>query len=273
MKNKIGISYITLLFYILITASCSLKGTWIKDNPDSDTPEARFSELLKLSWEKKFFDEGIENWTEKWFLDGDLAKVENTPEGIVFKAGPDPNESASHAVLWTHDSFAGNIKIEWDYTRLDTAKSFVNIIFIQATGKEEGPYLKDIASWSALRREPYMKYYFDNMNLFHISYAVNHAEDDYVRLRRYPTGPDRPFNQIDIPPDYFNTGIFLPNVTYHFTVVKAENEIFFEVKNKEVRKLFHWSTESVDPITEGRVGIRHMCTRVARYKNIMISTL
>ena len=50
------------------------------------------------------------------------------------QAGPVPRENASHAVLWTKQSFAGDVKIEYEYTRTDDANQYVNILYIQATG-------------------------------------------------------------------------------------------------------------------------------------------
>jgi Domain of unknown function (DUF1961) len=239
--------------------------------------ENKFAKLKELSWRDKFFDSGAKNWKEKWLIDGKRADVRNTSHGMIFSSGPIAYDNASHAVLWTKDSFEGDIKIEWDFTRLDTITRFVNIVYIQATGKEEGPYVKDIAEWSELRQIPYMNSYFDNMNLLHISYAAFGNEDDkdedYVRARRYPTRPDRPFNETDLEPDNFITDLFKPGIDYHFTIIKTNADLFFEVKNADICKLFHWSLQDVEPVIEGRVGIRHMFTRCSRYKNIKISTL
>ena len=185
----------------------------------------KFAELKKLSWKDKLFDSGSNNWQEKWFLDGKRADIRNTSHGMIFAAGPVAMDHASHAVLWTKDSFNGDIKIEWDYTRLDTITRYVNIVYIQATGKGEGPYSEDITEWSDLRQIPYMHSYFDNMNLLHISYAAfgndNDKDEDYVRARRYPTRPDRPFSETDLEPDNYLTGLFRPGVTYHFTFIKT----------------------------------------------------
>lgn len=139
-----------------------------------------------------------------------------------------------------------------------------------------GPFTEDIADWSTLRQVPYMSCYFDNMELLHISYAAFENEDDededYVRARRYPTRPDREFNETDISPDYFQTGLFRPGITYHFTAIKTNEDLFLEVKNSDVRKLFHWPLGDVEPLIHGRVGLRHMWTRCSRYANIRIAT-
>lgn len=59
-------------------------------------------------WEKKellFEDNGTEDWTQKWFLDGTKARVEYLPTGMYFAAGPNPGNDISHAVLWTQQTF------------------------------------------------------------------------------------------------------------------------------------------------------------------------
>lgn len=239
--------------------------------------EEKFNSLKQLEWKNVFKDKGDKDWQAKWFLDGERAQIKNTPKGMVFSAGPIVGDNASHAVLWTKDSFSGDVKIQFDFTRLDTINRYVNILYIQATGIEEEPYSKDIAEWSELRQVPYMKSYFDTMNLLHISYAAFNNDDDkpddYVRARRYPTRPGKPFDQIDIKPDNFNTGLFIPGETYHFTCIKSSTDLFLEVKNDKIRKLFHWSLKGIEPVDEGRIGIRHMFTRCSRYANMEVSTL
>ncbi len=242
--------------------------------------EETFKELLSQDWQLKFEDSGAENWRDHWFLDGCRADLRNTPRGMVYAAGPigDPvaRDNGSHAVLWTKQSFEGDMRIEFDYTRLDTIFRFVNILYIQATGICEGPYSEDIADWAHLRDVPRMSTYFNNMNLLHVSYAAfqnqNDHEDDYVRARRYPARPDRPFKETDIEPDNFKTGLFEAGVPYHFTFIKTNGDLLFEVKNDDVRKLFHWPLGDVEPVTHGRVGIRHMWTRCSRYGNIKMWT-
>ena len=238
--------------------------------------EKPFVALKQQDWQEQFADDGTADWQQKWFLDGLRADIRNTPDGLVFSAGPVPDDHGSHAVLWTKADFAGDIRIEFDFTRLDTITRHVNILYIQATGKQKGPFTEDIAEWSTLRQVPRMSCYFDNMELLHISYAAIENKDDriedYVRARRYPTRPDRAFTETDIPPDNFKTGLFIPGVTYHFTAIKTNEDLFLEVKNTDVRKLFHWPLGDVKPLTHGRVGIRHMWTRCSRYANICIAT-
>jgi hypothetical protein len=87
-------------------------------------------------------------------------------------------------------SFDGDLRIEYEFTRLDTTVRFVNIIYIQATGSGEDGFGHDISEWSDYRRVPSMSHYFRNMHTYHISYAAfgtqnNDPDEDYVRARRY----------------------------------------------------------------------------------------
>jgi len=54
-------------------------------------------------------------------LDGLTARVANGADGMAFWAGPTEKDDASHAVLWTKASSRGDVKIEYEYTRLDEA--------------------------------------------------------------------------------------------------------------------------------------------------------
>jgi hypothetical protein len=232
---------------------------------------------MDRDWQLRFHDSGTEDWRAGWFVDGERADIRNTPAGMVFSAGPVAHDNGSHSVLWTQQDFAGDVRIEFDYTRLDTITRFVNILYIQATGKQEGPFTEDITDWSHLRQVPYMSCYFNNMELLHISFAAfgnkDDNDEDYVRARRYPARPDRPFGETDLPPDNFNTGLFRPGQTYHCRAVKTDADLFFQVQGEQDGGLFHWALGDVAPLSHGRIGIRHMWTRCSRYADFKVWTL
>lgn len=257
--------------FLIITLLCStlLNG---QDMVDRD-----FEILNKsVEWQLEFYDPCAGDWHSKWFLDGLRAKIENTSEGMIFSAGPVEGDHACHAVLWTKDSFKGDVKIEYDYTRTDTRTSWVNILYIQATGAY--PYTSDISQWNHLRIIPYMSTYFENMNTLHISYAAFNRDNpdgknDYIRARRYPLTPGQNFSTTtEIPPTYFRTGLFIPGETYKITVIKATDKLYFKVEGKNDSVLFSWSLTDNQTVSEGRIGLRHMFTRSARYKDFKIYT-
>ena len=224
-------------------------------------------------WCLEFNDNCTENWQSKWFLDGLHATIEHTKEGMNFSSGPEERNDAHHAVLWTKKSFEGDLKIEYSYTRTDEKTKWVNILYIQATGANS--YASDITEWNDFRTIPAMRKYYRNMNALHISYAAyqknnTDLKSDYVRVRRYPILPGGRFSDTEIPPASFETGLFNPGETYKITVIKTHEKLYFKVKGKTHEKLFLWDLTNSEPILEGRIGLRHMYARSARYKDFKI---
>ena len=227
-------------------------------------------------WREVFFDPGTDDWKENWFLDGEIASVENTPQGMQLTAGPQWGNGRHHMVLWTKKSFAGDLKIEFEYTRRDFENRGVNIIYIQATGSGEGEYKEDIAEWKERRTTPAMSTYFNNMHTYHISFAASPGTaDEYVRGRRYiPGGVGvEGLDNTDLEPDYFtrDLNLFTPGVPHKITIIKHAKALFMRVENPDGAHFFHWDNTGAPAITEGRIGLRHMFTRSARYKNFRVS--
>ena len=236
-----------------------------------------FQQLDHLDWQEVFFDPCTENWKDKWTLDGEKATIVHSSEGMDYRAGPNRREDASHAVLWTKESFEGDIKLEYEYTKIDDVIEAVTILYVQATGSGEEGYDEDISRWAHKRSEAAMRKYFNHMNTFHISYAAfdignTTAGKDYIRARRYM--PEKKgLKNTDLKPDYFETGLFQKDQVHKITVIKKGDDLFMQLKNKEQSYLCHWSTADVPKIQKGRIGLRHMWTRGARYKNFRIYTL
>nr|WP_294936893.1 DUF1961 family protein [uncultured Flavobacterium sp.] len=238
-------------------------------------------EVLNQSkeWQLEFQDKGTKNWQSKWFLDGLQATVKNSKAGMLFNAGAKAASDSDHAVLWTKDSFKGNLKIEFNFTRKDAATKWAVILYLQATGTGIAPYVEDISKWNHLREIPAMKTYFNNMKALHISYASfendnTNSKKDYIRVRQYPVVPGQNFNTTtEIPNPYFETGLFKTDETYKITVIKTNSKLYFKVVGKNSSKLFSWNLKNHPELIEGRIGFRQMATRTALYKNISIYTI
>lgn len=243
--------------------------------PDPAKDHAAFEEAATGPWKEVFFDEGTGDWRDKWFLDGEIGAAENSPAGLRLSGGPRFGQDAHHTVLWTKDSFEGDVKIEFDYTRLDFENRAVNILFIHATGSGTGPHDRDISKWNELRKVPAMKTYFNNMHLYHVSYAAFPLDGidttAYIRGRRYMPGTGKGLEGTDFTPDYFPRGLFEPGVPHHITVIKRGTDLLMRIENNQ--QVYHckMSNTALPTVTEGRVGLRHMYTRSARYKNFRIS--
>lgn len=226
-------------------------------------------------WSLRLEDPCTGNWQSNWFLDGQIANVENSDKGMNFSAGPINRDDAHHAVLWTKESFEGDVKIEYNYTRTDSRIVNVNILYIQASGIGEEPYDTDISKWSDLRKVPTMSIYYNYMSALHISYAAfkmvnDDPDDDYIRIRKYPVTEEITFDDMEILPAFYKTGLFLPGIEYKITVIKTGDRLFFHVKGEGIEKLYSWLLEDADPINEGRIGLRHMYTRSVNYRDFKV---
>lgn len=231
-----------------------------------------YDEANDRNWLEVFEDAGTGNWRDRWFLDGEVGEVANSPDGMRLTAGPEFKNDAHHMVLWTKESFEGDLKIEYDYTRLDAETRCVNILYIQATGSGMGPYSKDIAEWNGLRRVPAMRMYFNHMNTYHISYAAfpnNEDTTSYIRARRYKAD-ESGLTGSDLEPDYFPVGLFETGVPHKITVIKRARELNIRVENPNQVYYCRMANPDMPAITEGRIGLRHMYTRSALYKNLRI---
>jgi hypothetical protein len=266
------------LLFLLLSVSLTLL-THCQENLEvRDSDMQAFREAAGLKWQQVFHDPGTDDWKEYWTLDGLKAQVTNSAEGMALKAGPTVRDDSSHAVLWTKQSFGGDIRIEYEYTRLDSAVRFVTILYMQATGSGEGPYKTDISEWAHLRTVPAMRTYFNHMNTYHISYAAYGSEpggpeNDYIRARRYLPETGNGLNGTALQPDYTSTGLFHTGVAHKITVIRKGNEIFMYIKNKDNELLCHWSNKNLPAIEKGRIGLRHMFTRQARYRNFKVSVI
>ena len=256
-----------LLYLVFLTV---LTADELKPNPVAG--KSAFEKAVSgVTWMNVLSDPCRKDWKAKWFLDGEIGTVTNCPEGMTLKAGPEFKNDAHHMVLWTKDSFEGDLKIEYDYTRLDEAPNCVTILYIQATGSGEGPYEKDITKWSELRKVPAMKTYYNHMNTYHISYAAHPGtKKAYIRGRRYM--PEKQgLKGTELKPDYSTPNLFATGVKHRITVIKQDRYLYMRVENPDQVAYFHMINPDLPVISEGRIGLRHMFTRSARYANFRVS--
>lgn len=249
-----------VLFLIVGTTACKLPGTVVKGKPSE-------------AWTKKtllFEDSMTKDWTQKWFLDGKKARIDNLLTGMYYAAGPEYKNDTSHAVLWTQRTFSDDILIEFDYMRTDTSDCCVTIVYFHASGKGGPEYPKDITQWNVKREVPTMSTYFRNMNAYHISFAT---AGDYIRLRRYDPSKGIRLKGTDLPPDTFGAGLFKAFQNYHVQIIRYQDKIVLKVQNKDdaMDKIrLEWDATQAPPCNDGRIGLRHMYTRSAIYKDFKV---
>ncbi len=240
--------------------------------PMAESPA--FENASAGAWQSVFFVDCTGDYRDQWFLDGEVGTVTNTRDGMRLTSGPEAGNHAHHMVLWTRASFEGDVKIEYDYRRLDSSPQGVNIIYIQATGSGDGPHGKDIAEWAELRKVAAMSEYFNHMNTYHISYAVEMPGSAYIRARRYiPLPEGQGLRGTAVMPDYGPTDFFAPGVDYGLTIIKRDQELFMRVTEKSSGRTahYHWNNDTHPPITKGRIGLRQMATKNALYANFRVS--
>lgn len=217
-----------------------------------------------------FEDPMTENWQANWFLDGRRALVEHRDGGLAFvttASNVDKREDraafdAQHAVLWTRQTFEGDIRISYTYTKLPDC-SWQKLIYVQAQGIGEAPHVEDIHAWRDLREVAVMSQYFNHMNLIALSLR------DEIRCKRYPWN-DREGKALE--------SEFLPRAEnrgmpegreLHVVIEKRKTSILMRIRDVEtgehvVDQTWDLTDENVLKgreakfVEKGRIGIRLM---------------
>jgi hypothetical protein len=234
-----------------------------------------------------FEDPMTANWEKNWFLDGKEAIVEHRDGGLLFHSpssgvsSEDKNKyrekfDSHHAVLWTRQEFEGDIRISYEFTRLEA--SWANLLYIQAQGIGSGPYEEDIYAWKELREVSSMDKYFNYMNLLSLSLR------DEIRCKRYPWNDverDMSYEDTLVEPMAPHAG--LPDgKTYRLVVEKRKEScrlVIHEVDSGKEVIDFTWdlsnpSEERKAPFVEkGRIGLRQMGGNQAVYRNFKVTQL
>lgn len=270
-KHFLRLLLVTVMIHAVIAADPA------ETNPPSLPPDQeavvkkRFEALEKESWTLRLEDSGTDGWKSRWFLDGDTAILTNTPHGMELASGAESLGDAGHCVLWTKESFRGDLRVEYDFTRLDSSEKGVDIIYLQATGSGKPPYAEDILEWAGLRKSPSMKLYFDHMHTYSVSYAVGMPGSEYVRLRRYQPEA-KGLEGTEVPPAFGRTDLFGKGTLHRMTFIKHGQEIFLRVRADQREGFYYWKNDHLPPVESGRVGLRQMAGKHGLYGNVRIST-
>ena len=267
MKKQRQLPHFAPALFALLAPLVFSTSAYSASGDAASAEQIAFEQANQRAWTPTFEDSCRDDWTRQWFLDGEVGTVTNTPQGMELKSGPEYKNNAHHMVLWTKESFEGDLKIEYEFTRLDTDGIGVFILYIQATGYGGEGFAEDITEWSDYRKVPTMGKYFKNMDTYHVSYACG-----YIRGRRYNTEVQRMNGHSELVPDYENVDdIFEPGVPHKVTFIKTDRAISLKVENEETTRYFHLDNEDWDIVTHGRIGLRQMYTKWGRYADFKVS--
>ncbi|MCM8531780.1 MAG: DUF1961 family protein [Lentisphaeraceae bacterium] len=235
----------------------------------------KFAEQNSKNWQMVFLDPMVSNWQEKWFLDGQFAKVSNSGKYLCLNTESTETNERVFGVLWTKKSFKGDIRIEYDFKNVNKHFKGVNIIYIQATGDGQKDHQEDISKWSDKRTKAIMSNYFLNMHSYHISYAAfGNKPDveykDYVRGRRYLPEANQSMKNTKMKGEYVDTGLFKDQQWIHVTIIKNAKELWVEFKHPNKTLLCNFKNETNPSIEKGRIGLRLMPKRVSHFKNFKV---
>lgn len=231
-----------------------------------------FNQLNQLNWTLVQSDKSATSWSDNWTLDGlNSQAIYKAPATIELLSGEPKFVDANHCVLWTKKEFDKDIKISFDYTKLDNENHSVCILYLLAQGEGSEIYPQDITKWEALRQEPAMNLYFQHMNLYHISFSAFDLKDKnikYIRARQYGAG--QLLEGTDILPDYNPKDMFKKDITIHIDAIKKDNYLFFKATSPTASILCHWKLDYTRLLNKGRIGIRQMAGRQGRFSNIEV---
>lgn len=232
-----------------------------------------------------FEDPMAKDWQENWFLDGKRATLEHRDGGLAFITTASKVDKrvdraafdAQHAVLWTRQEFEGAIRISYTFTKLPGC-SWQKLIYVQARGIGEKPYVEDIYAWRDRRKVAVMSQYFNYMNLIALSLR------DEIRCKRYPWN-DMAGNKLE--------SEFLPRAEnkgmpegreFHCVIEKRKKSILLRIKDVKTGEYAVDDTWDLTDrnvlenreqtfVEKGRIGLRHMGGHKVLYKNFKVEKL
>ena len=114
MKTSIIICSLAATLVFTLSAATQAE----KPTPDPAKDKAAFEQAAGGTWREVFSDTGTGDWKQRWFLDGEYGTVKNSAKGMELTAGPEFGNNAHHMVLWTKESFEGDLKIDYEYNPL-----------------------------------------------------------------------------------------------------------------------------------------------------------
>ncbi|MDR1763211.1 MAG: hypothetical protein LBR64_04560, partial [Dysgonamonadaceae bacterium] len=116
------------------------------------------------------------------------------------------------------------------------------------------------------------------INTFHISFAAfendnSDPEKDYIRARLYRPESGKGLEGTEILPENLNTGLFLKDVRYHFTITRIGTEISLTIAGGGKTLKTGWKLPENRQLSSGRIGLRLMGGRISEFSNFKVVKL
>ena len=148
----------------------------------------------------------------------------------------------------------------------------VYVLVLNLDGKEHLEYC--LPSLAATDYANYELVLVDNASTDgSVAFTNLEAPNDYIRARRYMPESGNGLRGTDLAPDYFKSGFFQPGVRHKITIIKHGNDLYMHITSPDKKMLCHWKNTDLPPIEKGRIGLRHMASRNARYKDFRVSEM
>ncbi len=227
-------------------------------------------------WIPALVDGGTDRWADRWLLSGDPDRgitVTNGPEGMTLRAGDGTDPRKDHAVLWTRAIFSGDVRIEYDYVVLDRYPTpigeggYCSAVLIHSRVASSAPLPADIGNWSSEQRNsdtsgPALNAVIDGLQL---NYAfVGDPRGNPFRLRSNP-GYRLVGESAGVP-------VFEVGTEYHLVIEKVATTVSIAANPPTGLSVSHsFASPEIGQHLYGRIGLRNMNHREARYRNIRIS--
>lgn len=210
--------------------------------------------VVPADWQLLHRDPLTGDWREQWSLDGH-SKVETGSNGMVFTADKGQND-----VLWFKPRIEGDVAITYTFEHLVDSPNVI-ILFVQATGSGEEPYVEDLFAWQDLRESGRYPLYKQNMNYVSVSYANG---QDEVRFRQCLG--------FDVIGKHDAEGAFAVGKVYDVCFTRIGREVVFTATDQATGTEYRWpATMNPEPLSDsGWIGIRHMNRQSARYRDFAV---
>jgi hypothetical protein len=219
------------------------------------------------------------DWRAGWALhkDSELgAGVDQLANGIVLRAADYAYDdravyARSSVALWSRHAWAGDFRVEFDFTRLDdvartTGNGIGAMLYFHVVGAGDPHHPAELARWPSTqaREEAYVRH-GRGFRVTWSNFNTEHPRNSHeMRLRTFAFTTRYPERIGEDSPSRFT---FARGRTYRMAFERRGPRFAASVDGEA----FVWEDPAIARFGEGCFGLRHQPGRVARYENLAIA--